>query len=227
MLYSCWKGGDVAQLIEHRTGTPLTQVRFPSAAKDFSPRVNFQYGLSYGVRTSPCAIACINICAHVKDHTVYDKVQWIMETLNHPTCTGGWVARFCCSWLSPGKATRISKFPFGEIPVGQYNCLQKNLKRQSWHFEIAVTVVPFSSQANDQSSKRISTQEANCRRISRSNLGRWVVGWRAFGTRCFSSASQIKGEEEERGGRERERERGRGREREREKERERESERER
>ena len=27
-------GGDVAQLIEHRTGTPLTQVRFPEAARD-------------------------------------------------------------------------------------------------------------------------------------------------------------------------------------------------
>ena len=33
---------DVAQLVEHWTGTPLTQVRFPGAARDFSPRVNFQ-----------------------------------------------------------------------------------------------------------------------------------------------------------------------------------------
>ena len=28
-------GGDVAQLVEHRTDTPLTQVRFPGAARDF------------------------------------------------------------------------------------------------------------------------------------------------------------------------------------------------
>ena len=28
--------GDVAQLVEHWTGTPLTQVRFPGAVKDFS-----------------------------------------------------------------------------------------------------------------------------------------------------------------------------------------------
>ena len=39
--------GDVAQLVEHRTVTPLTQVRFPGAARDFSPRVNFQCRLSY------------------------------------------------------------------------------------------------------------------------------------------------------------------------------------
>ena len=44
-------GRDVAQLVEHRTGTPPTQVRFPGAARDFSPRVNFQCRLSYGVRT--------------------------------------------------------------------------------------------------------------------------------------------------------------------------------
>ena len=59
------EGGDVVQLVEHRTDTPLTQVRFPGAARDFSPRVNFQCRLSYGVRTVPCAVACINICAQV------------------------------------------------------------------------------------------------------------------------------------------------------------------
>ena len=31
--------GDVAQLSQRRTGTPLRQVRFPGAAKDFSPGV--------------------------------------------------------------------------------------------------------------------------------------------------------------------------------------------
>ena len=35
------EGGDVAQLVEHRIGTPPTQVRFAGAAGDFSPRVNF------------------------------------------------------------------------------------------------------------------------------------------------------------------------------------------
>ena len=97
-------GGDVAQLVEHRTGTPLRQVRFPGAASDFSPRVNFQCRLSYGVCTPSCAIACINICAYVKDPVVHVRVQWIMETLKHPACTVGWVARPCHSRLSQGKS---------------------------------------------------------------------------------------------------------------------------
>ena len=45
---------DVAKLVERRTGTPLKQVRFPGAAKDFSPRVNFQCRLPFSVRTPPC-----------------------------------------------------------------------------------------------------------------------------------------------------------------------------
>ena len=79
---------DVAQLLELGwIVTPLTQVRFPAAARDFCPRVNFQCRLSYRVRTPPCAIACINICVHVKDPVVHVRVWWIMETLKHPACT--------------------------------------------------------------------------------------------------------------------------------------------
>ena len=37
LLYVPHWGGDVAQLIEHRTGTLPTQVRFPGAARDFLP----------------------------------------------------------------------------------------------------------------------------------------------------------------------------------------------
>ena len=104
--------------LEHGTGTPPTQIRFPGAARDFSPRVNFQCRLSYGIRTPPCAIACIYICAHVKDPVFHVRVRWIMETLKHPACTVGWVARLCCSWLSQGKK-RQSEFSMGEIPMGQ------------------------------------------------------------------------------------------------------------
>ena len=64
---------------------------------------------------SPCAIACINICAHVKDPRVHVKVRGITETLKHPAHTVGRVARLCRIWLSPGKATRISH---GRNPVG-------------------------------------------------------------------------------------------------------------
>ena len=63
----------------------------------------------------PCAIACINICAHVKDPEVHVRVWWIMETLKHPACTVGWVAPLCRTWLSPRKATRISH---GRNPIG-------------------------------------------------------------------------------------------------------------
>ena len=75
----------VAQLVECRTGTPLKQVRFPGAARDFSPRVSLQCTVSHGARTPLCAVACINICAHVKDPVVHVRVRWIMETLKHPT----------------------------------------------------------------------------------------------------------------------------------------------
>ena len=50
------EGGDVAHLAAHRTGTPMTQVRLPGEAREFSPRVNFQCRLSYGVPTAPSAV---------------------------------------------------------------------------------------------------------------------------------------------------------------------------
>ena len=43
---------DVARLVERRTGTPLTQVRFPGTVRDFSSRVNFRRRLSYSVSTA-------------------------------------------------------------------------------------------------------------------------------------------------------------------------------
>ena len=86
-----------------------------SAAKESSSTVNFQCRLSYFVLTPPCATACINICAHVKDPEVYVRVRLIMETLKHPAWAVGWVAGLCRSWLSPGKATRIS---YGRNPIG-------------------------------------------------------------------------------------------------------------
>ena len=62
------------QLEEHQTGSPLAHVCFPSAARDFSPRFNFQRRLSYSVCTPLCAIACINIWVHVKDPVVHIRV---------------------------------------------------------------------------------------------------------------------------------------------------------
>ena len=56
-FYVCVSEWGLAQLVERRTVTPRRQVRFPIAARDFFPRVNFQCRLSYGVLTPPCAIA--------------------------------------------------------------------------------------------------------------------------------------------------------------------------
>ena len=112
-------GGDIAQLIEHRTGTPPTQVQFSSVARNFSPRVNFQYRLSYGVHKPPCEITCIYICVHVKDPVVHVRVHWIMETLKQPACTLDWVAQLSNLAFPQG---RQPKYPMGEIPLGQYSC---------------------------------------------------------------------------------------------------------
>ena len=113
-------------MVERRTDTPLRQVRFPGMTRNFCPRVNFQYRVSYGVRTPPYAIACINICANGRDPTVHVRVRWIMETLKRPACTVGWVARLCRSWPCPGKATRISHNSSGTIQL--YNNNKKIVK---------------------------------------------------------------------------------------------------
>ena len=106
----------------------MTQVRFPGAARDFFflPESTFSAdSLSYGVRTPPCAIACINICAHVRDLVVHVRVRWIMEIPQHPACTVGWVARLCRNWRCPGKAARISR---GRNPNGRVQSLKKRKK---------------------------------------------------------------------------------------------------
>ena len=91
----------------------------PRCRKGFFPRVNFQCRLFYGVRTPPCATACINICAHVKDLVVHVRVRCVIEGLKHPVCPVGWIARLSSSWLFLGKATQISH---GEIRMRQYSC---------------------------------------------------------------------------------------------------------
>ena len=81
--------------------------------------VNFQCRLSFGVRTPPWAIACVNICAYVKDPFVHVRVWLVMEALKHPACIVGRVARLGRSWFARG---RQPEFPIGEIPMGQYSC---------------------------------------------------------------------------------------------------------
>ena len=103
---------NVVQLIEHRTGTPVTQVRLPQQ-RIFLP-INSSVQTLLRCPFTPCAIACINICVHVKVPVVHIRVRWIMEALNHPACTVRRVARLCRSWLTRGKQP---EFPMGEIPL--------------------------------------------------------------------------------------------------------------
>ena len=76
------------------------------------------------VPTPPCAIACIDVFEHVTYPVVHVRVQWIMETLKHPTCTVGWFARLCRSWFSLAKATRISH---GSNSIGTIQLLKKSV----------------------------------------------------------------------------------------------------
>ena len=137
-----WKS--VGQARHGRWFDFLVQLRF------FPPRVNFQCRFlcvsasppsppptpaphpthTHTHTHTPCRIACIYICAHVTDPKVHIRVRWIMETLKHPACTVGWVARLCRSWLSPGKATRISH---GRNPNGTMQSLQKKEKKKGSH----------------------------------------------------------------------------------------------
>ena len=133
-------GWGCSSLVEHRTVTLLTHVQFPGAARKFSPRVNFQCRLSNGVHTPPCAIACINICAHMTDPVVHVRVQWIVETLKQPAFTVGWEA-WLSSWLSQGKATQISH---GRYPI-ETRQLQKKKDRQAEYEKSAGAVVAIHS----------------------------------------------------------------------------------
>ena len=73
----------------------------------------------------PCAVVYIYICAHVKDPVVLVRVRWTMETLKHPACTLGWVARLCRSWLSLGD------FPWEK---SHKNNTVVEKKRKKFHF---------------------------------------------------------------------------------------------
>ena len=75
--------GDVAQLVMHRIGTLPTPVRFSCAAVFFFfflQSTSSADSLTVSVHAL-CSVACIDICAHVKDPVVHVRVRWIMETL--------------------------------------------------------------------------------------------------------------------------------------------------
>ena len=130
VLYFQPRGGGVAELVERHTDTPLNHVRFPGTARDFSTSVNFQCRLSYGVCTPSYAIACIKICAHVKDPVTHVRFPRIMKTLKKKkSMSVGWVVRLCRSWFFLGKATRI--FHGGNPKWDNNIAVKKEKKRRS------------------------------------------------------------------------------------------------
>ena len=65
------QGSDVAQLVECRTSTPLTQVQFPRVARDFSPsQQRFSYMRPY---TPMCRHALTSV------HMLNLKILWSMS----------------------------------------------------------------------------------------------------------------------------------------------------
>ena len=107
----------------------------------FFPRVNFQCRLSSGVRTSPCAIACINICRHDKDPVVHVRVRWIMATQKYSARTisdtnnqfddCGRPAERKKAGYVPGPFYHTSSFSFCVILLRQSRALF--LPPASWH----------------------------------------------------------------------------------------------
>ena len=103
-----WGCGSVGQTWSIGPSRRCRRFHSPVRQEIFLPESTFSEDFLTYVRTPPCAIACINICAHVKDSVVHVRIRWIMEAQKHQACTVGWIARLCRSWLSSGTATRIS-----------------------------------------------------------------------------------------------------------------------
>ena len=107
MALAIFRGRDVAQLVQsHQHAANASSI--PRCSKGFFSRSQLLVQtLVIQCPYTPCAITCINICVHIKDHVLHVRVWWIMETLKHPACTVGWVVRLP-QLAFPGTATQIS-----------------------------------------------------------------------------------------------------------------------
>ena len=122
---------EVAQLIDRPTETPgavLTRVRVPGATRDFLPE-SASSGDSPPVSLQPtCVIACINICAHVKNPKHWQPYHCLDERKYYTHVHWQeWVALLL--WLLepyPSKtATRISR-------KGQRSTKNKKVRDNCW-----------------------------------------------------------------------------------------------
>ena len=115
------QNGDVAQLVEQWTDTPLMQFRFSGAARDFSPRVSIRCRLSYGVRTPP-------VCNRMHLPGVPIRVHSIMKTLKTPSMHPRLSSVTVAAGFPWG---RQPEFPMGEIPLGQKAVKCKSKRKES------------------------------------------------------------------------------------------------
>ena len=84
----------------------LVECSFHNVTWDISPRVNFHCQLSYGVRTAPCAIACIIIHAFIKNPKHWQPCLFGLRKIVHTLVGMGSAAHVAAVSLS--KTTRIS-----------------------------------------------------------------------------------------------------------------------
>ena len=134
LVHHTYKGtvdgdGDVAELVRRQTRMLLRQVRFPDAARDFSPRVNCQRRISFGVRTALCAVACINICAHVKNPKRWQPCLCFGDTKIPHTLLGMGSAALAAAVAFAYNKERQPKFP---RRVKWSAKKKKEKKNQSW-----------------------------------------------------------------------------------------------
>ena len=124
-VHICTHVAGVAQLVERLTENPdtmLAWVQVPGPAWDFFSPVIFQCRLSYGVRTAPpCAIACINICAHIKNPQTLAASPLFGHIKILHTLMGMGSTALVAAAPYPCKETRFS-------PKGQINT-KKNFKK--------------------------------------------------------------------------------------------------
>ena len=92
------RDGDVAQLAERRTGTLLTRVPFPFAARDFVPQNQLSVQTLTVSPQPSCAMACVNICAHVKEPKYCSRTFVCKQENKNSARRNGWRWSYgCCS----------------------------------------------------------------------------------------------------------------------------------
>ena len=101
----------IAQLVEHPTeklGIMLMQIWVLDAPRDFSPRVSVQCRHFCCLYSPLCAVACIDICVHVKNPKHWQPYHFL-DTWRYCTHWQEWVA--LPLWLQCLTQVRPPKFP--------------------------------------------------------------------------------------------------------------------